>query len=434
MHAPRPAPRRPAPAPDSWYAASLSPRLPQPALDGDTQADVAILGAGYTGLSAALELATRGLRVVVLDARGVGEGASGRNGGQVLVGYGCEVDTLERLVGMDDARRLFDFSREGVQLVRTRIEQHRINCHWADGHANVPILPRQERSLRAGMEHLQRHYAYPMQWWGRDQLQQQLASERYRGAMFDPLSGHLHPLAYTHGLADAAMAAGALLHEHTPVLELQRTPQPALRTATGTVRARHVLVAGNALLKGIAPALERRIMPVGTYIGATAPLGAGRARALIANNMAVADTSWVLDYFRLSHDHRLLFGGGASYSALPPPRLQAHMTRRLHAVFPQLRDADLQQVWGGYVDISANRAPHWGRLSPDIYFAQGFSGHGVAAANLAGQVIAEAIAGQAGRLEVFERLRHRPFPGGRLLRTPLLVVSMALLRLRDKIW
>jgi len=427
---------RPSPAPsaDSWYADSAPPRVPQPALDGDTQADVAILGAGYTGLSAALELAARGLRVVVLEAAEVGEGASGRNGGQVLVGYGCEVETLEALVGVDDARRLFAFSREGVQQVRERIDRHGIACHWVAGHANVPILPRQERRLRAGMEHLHRHYDYPMQWWDRGQLQARLASTRYRGAMFDPLSGHLHPLAYAQGLAAAAVAAGVVLHERTAVLALQRTPRPALRTATGTVHARQVLVAGNALLQGIAPELESRIMPVGTYIGATAPLGAARAQALIANNMAVADTSWVLDYFRLSHDHRLLFGGGASYSALPPPGLRAGMTRRMHAVFPQLRDVDLDYLWGGYVDITANRAPHWGRLSPDIFFAQGFSGHGVAAANLAGQVIAEAIAGQAGRLEVFERLRHRPFPGGRWLRMPLLVASMALLRLRDKIW
>lgn len=425
----------PAPAapPTSWYEQSLPPRVPQPTLDGDVHTDVAILGAGYTGLSAALELARQGLQVVLLEAGQIGAAASGRNGGQVLVGYGCEMATLETELGAEDARRLFDFSCEGVQLVRDRIAEYGIPCHWGNGHASVPIVPRQERALRAQMDHLQRRYGHPMQWWNRDQLQAQLASQRYCGAMFDPVSGHLHPLAYARGLADAALRLGVRVFEHTPVRALQRTPRPALRTSRGTVHARHVLLAGNALLKGIAPHLERRIMPVGTYIGATPPLGAARARALIGNNMAVADTSWVLDYFRLSHDHRLLFGGGASYSALPPPGLQARMTARLHAVFPQLGDVGLEQVWGGLVDISASRAPHWGRLTPDIYFAQGFSGHGVAAANLAGRVIAEAIAGQAGRLEVFERLHHRPFPGGRWLRMPLLVATMALLRLREKI-
>jgi len=420
--------------PPSWYAASVAPRVAQPPLDGDVQVDVAILGAGYTGLSAALELARRGLRVVVLDACRVGWGASGRNGGQALVGYGCEVEVLEKQVGVEDARTLFDYSRQGVQLLRDRIDQYRIDCHWVSGHANVPITTRQSQALQRDMERLTTRYDYPMQWWDRATLRAQLDSPRYQGAMFDPLSGHLHPLAYAQGLADAAIAAGAVIHEHTPVLELQRTPHPALRTATGTVHAAHVLLAGNAWLEGIAPELERHVMPVGTYVGATPVLGEARARALIRNDMAVSDTGLVLDYFRLSHDHRVLFGGGASYSSRPPAGLDSVMQRRLWQVFPQLQGVPLEYLWGGYVDITPSRAPHWGRLTPDIYFAQGFSGHGVAAANLAGQVIAEAIAGQAARLDVFERLPHRPFPGGRLLRTPLLVATMAFVKLRNLIW
>ncbi len=420
--------------PPSWYAASVPPRPALPALDGDAHVDVAILGGGYTGLSAALELAGRGLRVTVLEACRVGWGASGRNGGQVLSGYGCEVEVLERLVGAQDARTLFDLSREGVALVRERIARHGIDCHWVAGHASVPIRPRQVRALRATMDTLVRRYDYPMQWWDQDTLRSRLDSPRYLAAMFDPLSGHLHPLAYVQGLADAALAAGAVIHEGTPVLQLQRHPRPALRTATGTVHAAQVLLAGNAWLEGIAPELERHIMPVGTYIGATPELGAARARSLIRNDMAVSDTDWVLDYFRLSHDHRVLFGGGASYSSRPPPGLAAVMQRRLWQVFPQLQGVPLEYLWGGYVDITTHRAPHWGRLTPDIYFAQGYSGHGVAAANLAGKVIAEAIAGQAGRLDVFERLPQAAFPGGRLLRTPLLVATMALLRLRNLIW
>jgi len=192
-----------------------------------------------------------------------------------------------------------------------------------------------------------------------------------------------------------------------------------------------VVIAGNAWLQGIAPELESRIMPVGTYIGASAPLGEERARALIRNDMAVADVSWALDYFKLSTDHRLLFGGRASYSALPPPNLRGVMTRRMHQVFPQLADVGMEQVWGGYVDITRNRAPHWGRLTPTVYFAQGFSGHGVAATGLAGAVIAEAIAGQNERLDVFERIPHARFPGGKLLRTPLLVAAMSWYKLRD---
>ncbi len=418
----------------SWYADSVPAQPLRAPLAGNLGTDVCVLGAGYTGLSAALSLAERGFRVVVLEAQRVGWGASGRNGGQAIVGYGCEVDTLERLVGADDARHLFDFSREGMALLRQRLQHYQIECDWRDGHASVPIRARQERTLRAGMIELAERYDYPLQWWDRQQLREQLDSPRYSGAMFDAASGHLHPLAYAQGLARAAESLGVRILEQSPVLQLVRGARPQLRTAQGAVSADHVVIAGNALLQGIAPELEARIMPVGTYIAATPVLGAERARGLIRNDMAVADVSWALDYFRLSADHRLLFGGRASYSALPPPGLRGVMTRRMHQVFPQLADVAMEQVWGGYVDITRNRAPDWGRLTPNIYFAQGFSGHGVAATGLAGAVLAEAIAGQARRLDVFARIPHARFPGGRWLRTPLLVAAMSWYKLRDVLW
>ncbi len=420
--------------PPSWYAASAAPLPPQARLEGEMHADVCILGAGYTGLSAALELAQAGYRVVVLEAERIGWGASGRNGGQAIVGYGCEQDTLERLVGRADARRLFDFSREGMALMRDRIRRHDIACDWRDGHASVPLKPRQEQALKRWQAHMAEHYDYPMQWWSREQLRAQLASDRYLGAIYDPLSGHLHPLEYAFGLARAALAAGVRIFEHSRVTRLERGAAPVLHTDAGRVRCDFAVLAGNAWLRGVAPELESRIMPVGTYIGATVPLGEERARALIRNDMAVADVNWALDYFRLSRDHRLLFGGRASYSTLPPPNLRGTMARRMRRVFPQLAGVDIEYVWGGYVDISLNRAPHWGRLTPNVYFAQGFSGHGVASTGLAGKVVADAIRGQAERLDAFARIPHRPFPGGRLLRTPMLVAAMAWYKLRDALW
>ncbi len=420
--------------PPSWYAASEPSRPAQPALRGDAVADVCILGAGYTGLTAALALAEAGYRVTVLEAERIGWGASGRNGGQAIVGYGCEQDVLERLVGEGEARLLFDFSRDGMTMLKRRIERHAIACDWRDGYASVAIRPRQERALRAWVDEMGQRYDYPLQWWNRDQLRQQLASDRYLGAAFDPASGHLHPLAYANGLAAAALAAGVVIHEHSPVVELRRGARPQLRTAHGSVTADFVVLAGNAWLRGIAPELESRVMPVGTYIGATMPLGEERARSLIRNDMAVSDVNWALDYFRLSRDHRLLFGGRASYSALPPPGLRGVMAWRMHRVFPQLRDVSLEYVWGGYIDITRNRAPHWGRLTPNVYFAQGFSGHGVASTGLAGEVIAAAIAGQSQRLDAFARIPHHPFPGGRALRMPLLVAAMSWYKLRDALW
>ena len=420
--------------PPSWYAASATPLPEQPTLQGQMDADVCILGAGYTGLTTALELAEAGYRVVVLEAERIGWGASGRNGGQAIVGFGCEQDSLEALVGAGDARKLFDLSREGMALLHARIRKHDIDCDWRDGHASVPIKPRQERMLRTWQAHMAERYDYPMEWWDREQLRGQLASDRYLGAVFDPHSGHLHPLEYALGLARAALDAGVLIFEHSRVTELVRSNKPILKTAQGEVRCDHAILAGNAWLRGVAPELESRIMPVGTYIGATAPLGEQRARELIRNDMAVADVNWALDYFRLSRDHRLLFGGRASYSSLPPPNLRGTMTRRMRRVFPQLTDIEIEYVWGGYVDISLNRAPHWGRLTPNIWFAQGFSGHGVAATGLAGKLIAEAVRGQSERLDLFSRIEHRPFPGGRALRTPLLVAAMAWYKLRDALW
>jgi gamma-glutamylputrescine oxidase len=218
------------------------------------------------------------------------------------------------------------------------------------------------------------------------------------------------------------------------VTKLERGAKPVLRTAHGEVQADFVVLAGNAIVHGIAPELDDKIMPVGTYVGATPPLGEELARQLIRNDMAVADINWALDYFRFSADHRLLFGGRASYSTLPPPNLPGVMMRRMARVFPQLKGVRFEHIWGGLIDISRNRAPHWGRLGDNIYFAQGFSGHGVATTGLAGRVIAEAIRGQAGRLDAFARIRHHDFPGGRTFRTPLLVAAMAWYKLRDALW
>jgi gamma-glutamylputrescine oxidase len=426
--------RNPSAHVDSWYSRTAAPAPEHPRLQGRETADVVVLGAGLTGLSAALELAQAGLQVIVLEARRVGWGASGRNGGQVIFGYGCDQSKIAALVGIEASRRLFDWSLEGVRLVRERIASHGIDAHWRDGHAHVAIKPRHIDELRAWQRDLAENYGYDVVWWDRDRLQAELPSPRYVGALYDPQSGHLHPLNYTLGLARAAVAAGVRIFENTEVTALERGARPVLRSADGEVQAGFVVLAGNALVHGIAPELDSRIMPVGTYVGATEPLGEARARDLIRNGMAVADINWALDYFRLSADHRLLFGGRASYSTLPPPNLPGTMTRRMTRVFPQLRGVKFEDVWGGYVDISLNRAPHWGRLGDNVYFAQGFSGHGVATTGLAGRVIAEAIRGQAGRLDAYAKIPHQPFPGGRALRTPLLVAAMAWFKLRDALW
>lgn len=424
---------RPEHAP-SWYAASVSEAPALPVLEGMHQVDVGILGAGFTGLSAALELAEAGYRVAVLEAERVGFGASGRNGGQVIFGYGCDQSKLRQHLGEADARRAFDWSLEGIELIHQRCARYAIEADWRPGHAHVAIKPRHIEELKRWQADLAEHCGVDLPWWDREQLRAKLDSPRYLGALFDAHSGHLHPLKYCLGLAQAARSQGVQIFEQSKVLRISRGSKPVLHTAKGKLHCQQVLLAGNALVRGIAPELDRKIMPVGTYIAATAPLGEARARDLIRNDMAVADINWALDYFRLSADHRLLFGGRASYSNLPPPGLGRVMRGRMRRVFPQLDDVAIEYLWGGMIDISVNRAPHWGRLDPNVYFAQGYSGHGINTAQLAGRLIAECIRGQSERLDVFERITHHDFPGGRLLRMPLLAISMAWFKLRDALW
>jgi gamma-glutamylputrescine oxidase len=418
----------------SWYAASVPAFPAQPSLEGRQHADVCILGAGITGLSTAIELAEAGLSVVVLEAHQVGWGASGRSGGQAIFGFGCDQSKITQAVGLADSKRLFDWSLEGLDLIKQRCTKYGIDCDWRDIHAHVPIKPRHITELKSWQNDLAENFDYPLQWWDREQLQSVMPNQRYLGALVDPRSGHLHPLKYTQGLAKAALALGVRIFEHSKVTSLQRGPRPVFKTAQGEVSCDYAVLAGNAYCHGIAPELDDKIMPVGTYIGATEPLGEARAKALIGNGMAVADVNWALDYFRLSSDHRLLFGGRASYSTLPPPNLSGTLRRRMTRVFPGLGAVKMDYVWGGYVDISLNRAPHWGRIGSNILFAQGFSGHGIAATGLAGRILAEAIRGQAGRLDVFSRIPHRNFPGGRALRTPMLVAAMAWFKLRDALF
>ena len=416
----------------SWYWASQpEPPVLAPLL-GEQSCDVGVVGAGIAGLSTALHLAKRGYRVTVLEAQRVGWGASGRSGAQAIFGVAAGQEKLKVLVGATDARRVWDMSVEALALLRELISAHNIDCDWRSGQLHVGIKPRQQRELSAWTRELQEDYDYhSVRYLDGQAVREMVASDRYIAGMHDSNSGHLQPLKYVRGLAAAAQRAGCTIHENTRVLRHERAGALRLVTASGQLLCRHVVFAGNAWLGATVPALAKRIMPVGTYIVATEPLGEPAARALLPEDTAVTDINWVLDYFRRSSDHRLLFGGRVSYSGLDPFNT-AHATRkRMLAVFPQLRDARIEHAWGGYVDITLNRAPDFGRIEPDVYYLQGFSGHGIALTGLAGKLVAEAIAVTAERFDVFARIPHREFPGGTLLRRPALVLAMLYYRLKD---
>ncbi len=428
---------------NSYYAATASREQRFPALQAEVDCDVAIVGGGFAGLSAAIELADRGFKVVVLEARQVGWGASGRNGGQVIAGLACDQSVIETQLGLDASRRVWDMTIEAIELIGARRQRFGIDCDWRAGTLTMAVNARKGHELQAGHADMQRRYGYQADWIPPSEVARWIDSPRYHSGVHDPRGGHLHPLKYCLGLARAAAALGVTIHEDSAVLGIEPGNVVRLRCATGSVLAAHVLLAGNVYLDGLtpglAPAIAARIMPVGTYIVTSEPLGAELAGSLIPSGAAVCDTNFVLDYFRTTADHRLLYGGRVSYSTTTPSNLAATMQRRMAHTFPQLRDARVEHAWGGFVDISMKRAPDFGRLPSldgkgahaNIYYLQGFSGHGVALTGLAGRLVAEAIAGNAERFDVFAKIRQGAFPGGRLLRMPALVLGMAYYRLKD---
>jgi gamma-glutamylputrescine oxidase len=417
---------------DSYYAATARRGQGFPALSSSIDCDVAVVGGGLAGMSAALELAGKGYSTVLLEAKEVGWGASGRNGGQAIHGLACDQETIEAQLGLDDAKRVWQMSLEAIDLIRERIRTHDIDCDWRDGYLGVATTPAKAKDLATWADRMDAVYGAKFTRIGRSEVHRWIDSPRYDGGIHDPHSGHLHPLKYSLGIAAATAKAGVRIHENTTVTAVE--PQAGgvrVKTAQGEVRAKQALLAGNVYLQGMAPQLESRIMPVGTYIVCSEPIDKALCDSLVPSRSAVCDTNFVLDYFRPTNDNRMLYGGRVSYSTMTPRNLAESMRQRMALTFPQLAHTKIEYAWGGFVDITMNRAPDFGRLAPNLYYLQGFSGHGLALTGLAGRLVAEAMNGDATRFDVFARLKHHAFPGGRWLRTPALVLGMAWYRLRD---
>ncbi|MYH91538.1 MAG: FAD-binding oxidoreductase [Gammaproteobacteria bacterium] len=420
----------------SWYEATRRYRIDAGRIDGELQADVVVIGGGLTGASAALCLAERGVRVALLESRFFGWGASGRSGGQIIAGYSCDQRVLEKLAGLDTARELWEHSLAALDYTRERVRRHGIDCDLRSGYLHVGVKQRHARELAEWAEHLERVYGYPaLVYHDGGALRARLQSNLYQAGVSDFQSGHLHPLNYTLGMVKAAGDAGAALYEDATVNRVVDGSGGAsvVETDGGHIRCDCVVYACNAYLDRLHPGLRRLIMPVGTYIIATEPLGERVAGELIPGGAAVADTNFVLDYYRLSADTRLLFGGRVSYSTLEPIRLRESLERRMLRVFPQLAGTGVEFTWGGFVAITRNRAPHIGRLPGNAYHAQGYSGQGMALAGYAGSLLADAVMGERDGLACFGRIPHKAFPGGPMMRKPALVAAMAYHRLLDKL-
>lgn len=419
--------------PASWYAATAVPAPDHSTLHGEVQADVCIIGGGYTGLSAALHCAERGLSVVLLEAHRVGFGASGRNGGQVGSGQRQDQVWLEKTVGREDARRLWDLSQDAKQLVRDLIDRHGMEgTPFRSGIAHACWSDSEVRETHAYAEKLRRDYGYDqLEPLDRDGIRRLIGSPVYKGGEVDRGAGHIHPLNFALGLARAAAAAGARIFERSEVHAIDHGPRPVVRTGGGRVSCDHVILAANGYLGRLEPEVAARVMPINNFIVATEPLGA-RTREILSEPVAVADTKFVVNYWRLTDDGRLLFGGGESYGWRFPDIVKT-VSKPMLEVYPQLRNTRITHAWGGTLAITLNRMPCFRRVRPNVLSASGYSGHGVALATFAGRLLAEATVSQSSGFDLMARLPQPRFPGGTLLRWPALVLAMTWYSTRDRL-
>ncbi|GLK87529.1 NAD(P)/FAD-dependent oxidoreductase [Pseudomonas turukhanskensis] len=419
----------------SYYAATANRQLSYPALAGDVQADVCIVGGGFSGLNTAIELAERGLSVVLLEANQMGWGASGRNGGQLIRGVGHDVERFANVVGSDGVRELKLLGLEAVEIVRRRIEHFNIPCDLTWGYCDLANKPSDLEGFAEDLAELRSlGYRHDLRLLHADDMHQVVGSSRYVGGLIDMGSGHLHPLNLALGEAAAAQSLGVQLFEHSAVTRIDYGTEVVVHTASGKVRAKNLVLACNAYLNGLNSNLGGKVLPAGSYIIATEPLSQAQARTLIPQNMALCDQRVALDYYRLSADRRLLFGGACHYSGRDPKDIAAYMRPKMLEVFPHLDKVKIDFQWGGMIGIGANRLPQIGRLKDhrNVFYAQAYSGHGVNATHLAGRLLGEAIAGQESRgFDLFAQVPHVTFPGGKYLRSPLLALGMLWHRLKE---
>lgn len=417
-----------------YYAASAGPRLARATLSGERHADVCVVGGGYTGLSAALWSAETGARVELLEAHRIGFGASGRNGGQIHSGLRKSQRQLEAWLGALHARDLWTLAQAAKALTRSHIDIHRIACELKRGLVIAAHDAAAARALDRETEHLARVYGYSqVRMLDAAETAASLGTAIYHGSQYDAGGGHLHPLLYARGLGDAAERAGAVLWENSPALSIEPGRDAVVvRTAKGMVSASHVIVACDAYTASVLPELAPFIAHIESFVTATAPLPTALAPIVIPSDVAVADTRHVLDYYRKSGDGRLLFAGREAYFRMPSDITELVRPRMLQ-VFPQLGSVPTEYAWSGTVGITVTRMPHFGRLSQRVLFAHGYSGQGVALATLGGQLLAEAALGQPERFEVLARIPPRAFPGGRLLRKPLVAAALLAFKIADAI-
>ncbi len=421
---------------DSYYAASANKLNRFSALEESRRCDVCVIGAGYTGLSCALNLAEKDYSVIVLEAERIGWGASGRNGGQVGSGLNWSQQQLEKQYGFQKALSLWQLCELAKQEVHERIKKHSIACDFKHGVVAAAVTHSAARQYAAQVEHMHTKYDYrSLRFVGHEEISDMLGTTRYLAGALDLSSGHLHPMNYAIGLAKSAASLGVQIFENSKVESYQQSADGVtIETSTGArVQSKYLVFACNAYIGKLAPEFSRFIMPISSYIVATEPLGNETARQINRDDIAVHDSKFCLDYYRLSSDKRLLFGGAERYLRNDQINIEAKVAPRIGYLYPQLKGVKIDYAWSGKIAITVNRLPSIGRVSPTVYFAQGFSGHGVALTNLTGRIIAETIAGVSERFDILASIPHRKFPGGDALHWPIHVLTMLYFNALDKL-
>ncbi|PIP80065.1 MAG: gamma-glutamylputrescine oxidoreductase [Gammaproteobacteria bacterium CG22_combo_CG10-13_8_21_14_all_40_8] len=419
--------------PDSYYAHSANSAPERPSLMGEEETDVCVVGAGFTGLSTALFLLENGFKVTLLDAVKVGFGASGRNGGQIVNSYSRDIDNIERIASPEHSKLLGLMAFEGGRIIRERITKYNIQCELKEGGVFAAITQKQMGHLETQKKLWERYGHTQLELLDSQGIREVVATQNYIGGLLDRSGGHVHPLNLALGEAAAVESLGGIIHENSAVIKVDRRANPVVQTAHGLVKAKFVVVAGNAYLGNLIPELSAKSMPCGSQIVATEQLSPELAKSLLPQDYCVEDCNYLLDYFRLSGDNRLLFGGGVVYGARDPDDIEAIIRPKMLKTFPQLANKKIEFAWTGNFLLTLSRLPQVGRIGDNIYYSQGCSGHGVTYTHLAGKVLAEALRGKAERFDAFASLPHYPFPGGNLFRIPLTAMGAWYYSLRDKL-
>ncbi|WP_040244091.1 NAD(P)/FAD-dependent oxidoreductase [Chromohalobacter japonicus] len=419
--------------PHSYYAASANDKRVRPTLQGHVKADICIVGAGFTGMSTALHMAENGYKVVVLEGSRIGFGASGRNGGQIVNSYSRDIDFIEHHYGQKIGAEMGKMAFEGGRILRRIVKDYDIQCDLKEGGIFAACNRKQFEELVEKKKLWEAHGHEQLELLDENTIPQYVGTERYVGGLIDHSGGHFHPLNLVLGEADAVESQGGTIYENSAALRIHEGDKPIVHTEEGDVEADYVLVAGNAYLNGLLPKLESKAIPCGTQVIATEPLPESVQQRLLPKDNCVEDCNYLLDYFRLSGDGRLIYGGGVTYGAREPAKVEALIMPKMLKTFPELKGTKVDFAWTGNFLLTLSRLPQFGRIGNNIYYAQGYSGHGLTCTHLAGKVISDAIQGQSERFDIFAGLPQHSFPGGRAMQIPLTAMGAWYYNLRDKL-